>query len=79
MGVFPIKSVTLFAILAPSAAGDLAGGASVAAALTCASALQTKGARLADACLHLRSRKGFEIFLTFAYKQAVLVPLSIKS
>lgn len=78
MGVFPIKSVTLFAILAPSAAGDLVGGASVAAALTCASALQTKGARLAVACLHLRSRKGFAIFLGVAYKQALLLPLYIK-
>lgn len=69
MGVFPIKSVTLFAILAPSAAGDLAGGASVAAALTCASALHTKGVCLAGACLCLYSRKGFATGLRLAYKQ----------
>ena len=39
--MFPIRSVTLAAILEPGAAVDLAGGASVAAAFTCASALQT--------------------------------------
>lgn len=39
--MFPIRSVTLAAILEPRAVVDLAGGASVAAAFTCASALQT--------------------------------------
>lgn len=77
IGVFPIKSVTLFAILAPSAAGDLAGGASVAAALTCASALHTKGARMAGACLHLCSRKGYVTVLGLAYKQVLQVSLRI--
>ena len=53
MGVFPIKSVTLAAILDPGAACDLAGGASVAAALICASALQTREERVlrATECL----------------------------
>ena len=53
IGVLPIRSVTLAAILEPGAAVDLAGGASVAAAFTCASALHIKVARLlrAAACL----------------------------
>lgn len=67
IGVLPIKSVTLFAILAPSVAGDLAGETSIATALTCASDLQTKGARLTGACLRLCCRKGFATVLRFTY------------
>ena len=56
--MFPIRSVTLAAILEPGAVCDLAGGASVAAALTCASALQTKVVRLRFVIECLHSCKG---------------------
>ena len=56
--MFPIRSVTLAAILEPGAAVDLAGGASVAAAFTCASALQTSEIGLLREAAFLCSLKG---------------------
>ena len=58
IGVLPIRSVTLAAILDPGAAVDLAGGASVAAAFTCASALHIEAVRLLRAAACLRCLRG---------------------
>ena len=58
IGVFPIRSVTLAAILDPGAAVDLAGGASVAAAFTCASALHINAVRLLCAAACVRCLRG---------------------